>query len=978
MSGAWQCPASGTAANIWNSFARDPAELQRLAEDLLINVTCFFRDPKVFELLKEKIVPELVRAQPPQRPMRIWVAGCSTGEEAYSVAMVFLEEFAAAQRALKLQIFATDIDEDAVTFARDGLYPAAIEADVPPERLKRFFTKESRGYRVTRELRATIAFSVHDLMADAPFSRLDLISCRNLLIYLRPDAQKKVLGLFHFALRDGGVLVLGTSETVGDASDRFEPVATKQRIYRHTGPSKPGEVEIPIGRGEFMHSLWPRVVRPATAPAIGINELVAQRVLLEAYAPASVLIDRKHQALYFFGPVDRYLKMPEGVASFDVLASAREGLRPAIRTVLEKTGRAREQTAAIAERVERDGRRVTVTVAARPVKRDGLEQVLLSFVDAPARKQKVEAARKPPVNTSRLAQVELELDITRKDLETAIRDRETAEEELRAINEEAMSVNEEFQTTNEELETSKEELQSLNEELMALNGQLQETVGEYQSVANDFENILNSSQVATLFLDDKLNIRFFTPAAKNLFSVITSDVGRPLADLARHFTDGNLFNDARTVLTGLVPVTREIAGENGAWYACRIMPYRTKENRIEGVVITFIDVTERKIAEDAVNAAKELAENANLGKSRFLAAASHDLRQPLQSLGLLQELLATKIKDEDLLKLVELGQEAVTAMSGILNTLLNINQLEAGVIRPEVVDFPINEILEPLRSEFAYHTQNRGLDWRVLPCRLTVHSDPRLIEQMIRNLLSNAMKYTKTGGVLLGCRRRGGKLRVQVWDTGVGIPKEQIGKIFEEFHQIDNPAHEMGRGLGLGLAIVQRLADLLGYTVDVRSRVGRGSVFSIDVPLASESRPVVPRKILREPKEIKARAGQILVIDDDPALRKSLQMFLRTVGGHQTMVAANGEEAIRLVERQGARPDVAIVDYNLPGGMTGLQVLAELRRTLGHNLPALVLTGDMSTETLGEISRQGYIHRSKPVDGHDLTSLIQSLLPKNP
>ena len=263
-----------------------------------------------------------------------------------------------------------------------------------------------------------------------------------------------------------------------------------------------------------------------------------------------------------------------------------------------------------------------------------------------------------------------------------------------------------------------------------------------------------------------------------------------------------------------------------------------KDDRIKGVVITFADITARKQAEDALNAAKLQAESANLGKSRFLAAASHDLRQPLQTLTFLQGLLARKLKDKDALQLVTRSEEALTAMAGMLNTLLDINQLEAGVIRPGIVDFPINDLLERLKTEFAYHTQTRRLGWRVLPCRLAVRSDPRLLEQMIRNLLSNAVKYTEQGRILLGCRRRGNKLRIEVWDTGLGIPEGQLRAIFEEFHQVDNPARELNRGLGLGLAIVQRLGDLLGHTIDVRSRQGRGSVFAIEVALApKEVRP---------------------------------------------------------------------------------------------------------------------------------------------
>jgi len=952
-------------------LTRDGAELQRLADDMLINVTRFFRDAKAFELLEEKVIPALVRNQTPDQPIRVWVAGCSSGEEAYSIAMLLVDEIAKTRRSIRLQIFATDIDVEAVAFAREGLYPPAIEADVPADRLRRFFIREDRGYRISRELRASIVFSVHDLVTDAPFSRLDLISCRNLLIYLRPEVQQKVLSLFHFALREGALLFLGGSETVGAAGERFESISKTHRLYRHVGRSRPGDIDLPLGRGEAARTLWARPPRPA-ADAHGSLGEFAQRLLLNSYAPASVLVNRRRQGLYYFGPTDLYLKMPTGEPNLDVLAAAREGLRPAIRTLLEAaTGD--ESRTVVARRVRRNGGHVAVAVSARQVTNAGQALVLLSFADQPEAKGETETPPEAPGESSRLARIEDELEATRKELEDAIRDREIAEEEIRAINEEAMSVNEEFQTTNEELETSHEELQSLNEELTALNGQLQETLAQQRATADDLQNILNSSDLATIFLDSRLNIRFFTPAAKTLFSVIASDVGRPLADLVHHFANPNLLHDARAVLADLVPVTREVEAESGAWFNCRTLPYRTKDDHIEGVVITFADISARKRAEDQAITARAQAESASLGKSRFLAAASHDLRQPLQTLGLLQGLLAKKARDSDALQLLARSDEALMAMSGMLNTLLDINQLEAGVIHPEVTDFPVGDLLESLKTEFGYHTQAKGLGWEVSACSRVIRTDPRLLGQMVRNLLSNAVKYTRKGKILLGCRRRGEMLRIEVHDTGPGIPAGQLRAIFEEFHQLDNPARELSRGLGLGLAIVQRLAELLGLEVDVGSREGRGSTFAIYVPLTPAGARLAPMGATIDLAEIPRQEGSILIVEDDPGLRESLELFL-DAEGYRTRSAVDGEEAIALVERQGLRPDLCIVDFNLPRELTGLQVMARLRAMLGRPVPALILTGDISTGTLRQIAVQGYDHRAKPVATGELSGLVRRLL----
>ncbi len=1013
--------------------------------------------------------------------------------------MLFLEEIASSKRNVKLQVFASDVDDDALAVARDGLYPESIRKDVSPERLERFFVKENHNYRVTRELRETVVFTTQDLLADAPFSRLDFVSCRNVLIYLRPDVQEKVLSLFHFALREGGILVLGASETAGALGDRFEPISKKQRIFRHLGRSRPGEVVFPIAPGAGGRTTPPASHGPdVVALRTKIGDL-ARQVLLDAYAPASVLINARNEGLYYFGAIDRYLKVAVGEASRDLLAMARDGLRTKLRAGIRQAGREHAPVALAGVALERDGTVVKVSISIQPVPTEGEGFLLVSFSDEPEHKkgsQEVEAAVDPP----HVAELEQELDATRKELESAIRDLETTNDELTSTNEEAMSVNEELQSTNEELETSKEELQSLNEELTALNSQLTETIEHQRATANDLRNTMNSSEIGMLFLDGNLEIRLFTPAARTMFSVIASDIGRPLADLARRINDPRLLTDAGAVLAGHVPPNREVEAENGAWYTRRILPYRTHDDQVAGVVITFADISERKTAEraieaarsysdsiintisqplivlddelcvisasrsfyttfslepeetvgrqldsvgdgrldnsalsgfldrlrrgerviedeqidielpprgvrsllinaleireepldtrkilvtidditerkrvsEALDAARRVAEQANLGKSRFLAAASHDLRQPLQTLSLLRGILAKRIKDESGSRLVAKLDETLSAMSGMLNTLLDINQLEAGIVRPEVVEFPIGTLLDRLKTEFAYHLTAKQLSWRVVASGLNVRSDPRLLEQTLRNLLANAVKYTEHGKVLLGCRRRGNKLRIEVWDTGIGIPAGQLEAIFEEFHQLDNAARERSRGLGLGLSIVQRISDLLGYAVDVRSWPNRGSVFAVEVPLGENK-----QLASSEPERSAGTAGPsgaILIVEDDPAVREMLQILFEEEG-HQTTAVAGSNEALALAVRGALPPDVIIIaDYNLPGSLTGAEVVARLRESQHREIPAIILTGDISTNTLRTIADAGCVHLSKPAEPETLTRQILDFL----
>jgi two-component system CheB/CheR fusion protein len=1071
----------------------DPVAIDLLARDLLIHVTSYFRDPKAFEALEEKVLPELVKRHPAGRPLRVWVPACSSGEETYSIAMLFIEAIAASRRNIKLQVFASDVDEGAVGTARTGFYPQSIEADVTPARLARFFAKESHGYRVVRELRQAVVFTVQDLLADAPFSRIDLVSCRNLLIYLVPEVQEKVTSLFHFALREEGVLLLGSAETVGKLTKHFVTISKQHRIYRHVGNSHPGEVQFPIATSDVARVLWPRTSRPMVTQRARLGD-VARQMLADVYVPVSALVNYKHECLHVFGPPDRYLQVAVGESSRDLLAMARPGLRAKLRSALRRVAKDRAVTTIAGAKVILDRKTIDVGISVRPTEIEGEELMLVSFVEEPKRARPLRHAGASKAANAHAAELEDELEATRKELEGAIRDLEIANEDHKAINEDALSVNEEYLSSNEELETSKEELQSLNEQLTTLNHQLQEAFDRQRDATNDLQNVMNSSDVATLFLDTDLNIRFFTPATTSLFRLIASDIGRPLADFTPHFVDENILRDARAVLAHLAPVGSELKTESGIWYVRRILPYRTVDDRIDGVVITFVDIsemkaaegkivaaraqadsiinsmhqplvlldselrvvaagrsfystfhaspedtlgqllwnsdhhhldvpalhaflqkarsgdfavdnyeieielpplgrrrlmlgacdirgapgaprqilvaiediTERRQAESALGAAKAEAEQANLGKSRFLAAASHDLRQPLQTISLMQGLLLKRVTDAPTLELVDKLGDTVSAMSGMLNALLDINELEAGILVPEISEFGIDGLLDDVKMEFAYHAGAKDLEFRVVPCRMRVRTDRKLFEQMVRNLLSNAVKYTTRGKILLG-----------VWDTGIGIPGDQLQVIFEEFRQLDNPARERSRGLGLGLSLVQRLGALLDITVGVRSRPGSWSVFALDLSLAEGAWDAWRAGGNRQLPQGAPSHGSLLIIEDDPTLLDLLALLFEDEG-HRVAVAQDGKQALALASSGGVRPDVIVADYNLPGGMNGLQIIQGLRELLHREIPAVIMTGDISTITSQNIAPTNCIQLNKPVKSDDLTSLIQRLLATPP
>ncbi len=500
-------------------------------------------------------------------------------------------------------------------------------------------------------------------------------------------------------------------------------------------------------------------------------------------------------------------------------------------------------------------------------------------------------------------------------------------------------------------------------------------------LASDLQNVLYSTDVATIFLDTRLNIRLFTPATKSLFRVIPGDIGRPLADLQSLASDVTLLADAHDVLRDLLPIEREIQSTSGVWFIRRILPCRAQDDAVEGVVITFTDVTERKHIALALEAAKHQAEQANVAKSRFLAAASHDLRQPLQTLALLQGLLAKTVDAAKIQKLVVRLDETLAAMSAMLNTLLDINQIEAGIVKAKIVRFRIDDLLDRVREEYADQAESAGLTLRVVGCGLSVASDRHLLEQMLRNLVSNALKYTKRGKVLVGCRRRAGMLSIEVWDTGIGIPKIEFEAIFEEYHQLGNVARERSLGLGLGLSIVKRLSSLLKHRVRIDSKLGQGSVFAIDIPEKGDMALGVPASSVRgadaEASKNSRHTGTILVVEDDPEVRGLLELLLAEEG-HRVVTASDGVVAVGLVQSGKVRPDIVLADYNLPNGLDGLQAVAKVRESLRRLVPVVILTGDISTDALREIARHNCVLLNKPIKTRELVQVIERLLMENP
>lgn len=591
-------------------FLKDNAfELDLLFRELLIGVTSFFRDSEAFRALSSAL-PELVKGKSDGETIRIWSAGCSTGQESYSLAMVVWEAIESFNPSLKLQVFATDLNTQAIEVARRGFFPSQIEDEVDEKRLSRFFVREDTGYRIHKRLREHLTFAPQDVTSDPPFMNLDLLCCRNVLIYFDPTLQKKLFAVFHYAIRPGGLLLLGNSESIGNLFGVFEPLDKKWKLFRRKlSVSK----SLPL-LSESLPITRPREIiettvsdRPVhTSPKANLIHFLERR-LLQIFAPPTVIASDRGEIVYIHGRTGAYLEPAEGAPSTNVIEMAREGLRPTLSAMIARVtadgGEIIQRGVRITNAESEAAADITVRKIREPEPIRGL--LLISFEES-RRMAVSESLKKKP--QGRAAELELELQFTKESLQTTIEELQTSSEEAKSNNEELQSTNEELQSTIEELETSKEEMQSLNEELQTVNAELQTKVEDLAQVNDDMTNLLNNSHIATVFLDDQLCIKRFTDATRTIIKIIPTDIGRPIGDLVTN-VDYDLVADAQDVLATLMTKESEVASDDGRWFRVRLMPYRTSENVISGIVATFVDVTVGKRTEMQVQVAADYAQS---------------------------------------------------------------------------------------------------------------------------------------------------------------------------------------------------------------------------------------------------------------------------------------------------------------------------------------------------------------------------------
>jgi two-component system, chemotaxis family, CheB/CheR fusion protein len=610
----------------------NPHELDLLFKELLIGVTSFFRDPEVFKTLGKTALKELLESRPEDSVVRVWVPGCATGEEAYSLAILLREGAERMKKSFAFQVFGTDLDSRGVDVARAGIYPDGIAVDVSRERLARFFTKEDGHYRLKKEIREMVIFAPQNVCKDPPFTKLDLISCRNLLIYLNGALQQRLLSLFHYALKPDGLLFLGPSESIGDLRGHFSVLDKKAKIFRRAGRISASHAQVEFHPGAIaiadpQAGLAETVV---TAPEPKMSA-VFDKLLLGRFAPASVIVNEQGDISFIHGRTGAYLEPVAGRPRYNLLEMAREGLCLTLAAALRRAARQKSDVVSEGVRVKTDSRftsvDVTVSRITDPESIRGLFLVAFRPAQAKiprqAKGKKSAADRLPP---SRVKDLERELLFTRESLQDTVEELQTRQEELKSSNEELQSTNEELQSTNEELETSKEEMQSLNEELQTVNAQLQSKVEAFTQANDDMQNLLNSTTIPTLFLDANLKIRRFTEEARQVFNLIPTDAGRPIANLASNINYDGLVPDATEVLRTLVAHEKEVPTRDGGWRLVRILPYRTTDNLIDGLVITLVDITRAKQSEQAAEQNRAYAESIVATMREPLLVLDQDLR----------------------------------------------------------------------------------------------------------------------------------------------------------------------------------------------------------------------------------------------------------------------------------------------------------------------------------------------------------------
>jgi two-component system CheB/CheR fusion protein len=937
----------------------------------------------------------MMKERPRGTPIRIWTPGCATGEEAYSILIAlteFLETAQSGRDDVAIQLFATDANSASITRARAGRYPESIELDVSPERLRRFFVKVDGQYQVSKSLRDLAVCAVHNIATDPPFSRLDLITCRNLLIYLGPDLQKRVLPVFHYALKPTGFLLLGNAETPGTFSDLFVPVDKTHRIYaRRPGPPRAALGWTPGERRRNTDDAPHEAAEEVQIPRQLELDREADRILLAKYAPAGVIVNDDLEVLHVRGRTGPYLEMPSGTASFNLLKMLREGLLVDVRAAVKRARTTGAPVRKDGTQVRRNGGLVRVNIAVIPLRASTARGAapgafLVLFEDSPSpaastskRKGAGHLKLRGRERTTRALRAELES--TKEYLQAIINEREAANEELKSASEELQSTNEELQSTNEELETSKEELQSVNEELGTVNDELQVRNAELGRLNSDLANILSSVTIPIVIVGSDLRIRRFTGMANRVLNVVPTDVGRSILDIRWRIE----LEDVERVLLGVIgtltPWEHDIQDQDGHWYSVRVLPYRSIDDKIDGAVMAFIDVDARRQLENELQKRAEEFERVSAMKDEFLALLSHELRTPLSAmLGWARLLRSGKLDPDRSAHAVEIIERNIVLQARLIEDLLDVSRIIAGKLRVDRRPIALRDVADAAVEALRPAASAKGvqLDAVLGSDPATVLGDSIRLQQAVGNLLSNALKFTPEGGrIEVRLARADLHVELRVNDTGEGIAADLLPNLFERFRQGESSIIRPHAGLGLGLALTRSLVEQHEGTIRAESPGrGRGATFTVILPaapLGTELGTVEEERAKRLVAPHALAGVRVLVVEDHDDTREFVATVLAQYGAEVT-TATSARTAVAAFER--AKPHVLVSDIAMPEehGYSLIQTVRALPSEQGGRVPALALTAYVRPEDRTRVLAAGFNqHLAKPIDPIDLASAVAQL-----
>lgn len=978
-------------------FLREsPEEAKTLSREVLIGVTNFFRDPEYFEQLKETAVRDILQRSTENEPVRVWVAGCSTGEEAYSIAILFCEVMDQLKLRRAVKIFATDLDVDSVSSAGKGVYGDNIINAVSPARLIRYFSRKNNSYVVNRDIRKMIVFSPHNVFQDPPFGRLDLISCRNMLIYFQPVLQNDLFAIFHTVLKDDGYLFLGKSEAIGAFSDAFPVVDAAAKIFSHHSEVKiPGQKTVPYLHemlNEYNYDDEPSgrsLVRSVNAPDdIPADEEEINITLLERFMPACIVVNEKNEVTHMYGENANFVHLPIGKLSTNVFDLIAEALKVPTSTILKeaRVARGTVQYKDIFFHGEREDAVINLTAMPIGKARSAVGSLYaLVFSEQSHRGEMPDAVTYDidRVSSQRITDLEQELSVAQNKLRRSVAEQECVNEELQAANEELL-------TANEELQSSNEELQSVNEELYTVNSEYQQKMTELADLNDDIANFLSSTLTGIIFVDNKMNIRRYTDYITTEFSVMDHDIGRSLKFISYHFPTMDITEICNNVLKTLIPDEREVVTSKNKVFFMRVAPYRSTEDKILGCVITFVDITKQKESQrELANAEKKLtAANESINaKVDYLSRVAHEIKTPMGALIELSKTAMEQRGDEQALT-ANLGKidDAVKYMASIVTDISEASLAGRNGSKMKSEVFRLKKLLSNIDAMIAPCAKEAGIAFGIVTpddFDPTYMGNETALQQILINFLNNSIKYTSHGSITLTVNEDStlptepGKasLCFAITDTGIGISKEFIPELFKPFTRENANDTLKTSSMGLGLSIAKGLVEAMGGEVTVESEEGKGSIFRVRVPLVCVSETESDKK--NSDGDTASLKGCRVLIAEDNELNRIIMKKILSDAGMDYTVAVDGEEAVSAyLATQPGTFDFILMDMRMPK-LDGIRATDKIRTSSHGDAKAIPIIGISANGFVEDVNKayaagvNDYI--AKPIDRDSLFAAMSRL-----